>query len=113
MARLQMRAAGVLFETPGHPGPGAAKEVTGPLVGYTVVVTGSLENYTRDEAKAAILAAGGKAAGSVSAKTSFVVAGEAAGSKASKAEALGIPIRDEAGFDLLLTLGPGSVHIRD
>lgn len=107
------RAAGVLFETPGHPGPGAAKEVTGPLVGYTVVVTGSLENYTRDEAKAAILAAGGKAAGSVSAKTSFVVAGEAAGSKASKAEALGIPILDEAGFDLLLTLGPGSVHVRD
>ncbi|MGH1565078.1 NAD-dependent DNA ligase LigA [Mumia sp. DW29H23] len=76
------------------------------LEGLTVVVTGSLQGFTRDEAREAILVRGGKAAGSVSKKTSFVVVGEAAGSKAAKAEELGVPVLDEAGFVALLRDGP-------
>jgi DNA ligase (NAD+) len=75
------------------------------LDGLTVVVTGSLVRYSRDEAKEAILARGGKAAGSVSKKTDFVVVGENAGGKADKAEQLGVPILDEDGFVLLLERG--------
>ncbi|WP_418276337.1 NAD-dependent DNA ligase LigA [Isoptericola jiangsuensis] len=106
--------AGVRFETPGHPGPAAMAEKvadgpTGPLAGLTVVVTGSLEGYTRDGAKEAILEAGGKAAGSVSKRTDYVVVGENAGSKAAKAEELGVPILDEAGFTALLQGGPGAL----
>ena len=78
------------------------------LEGVTVVVTGSLEGYSRDSAKEAILARGGKAAGSVSKKTDFVVAGENAGSKLDKAESLGLTVLDEAGFDLLLARGPAA-----
>ena len=78
------------------------------LEGVTVVVTGSLENYSRDSAKEAILVRGGKASGSVSKKTNFVVAGENAGSKLDKAESLGVPVLDEAGFDRLLAEGPGA-----
>jgi DNA ligase (NAD+) len=107
--------AGVRFATPGHPGPAAMAEKaadgpTGPLAGLTVVVTGSLEGYSRDGAKEAILAAGGKAAGSVSKKTDYVVVGENAGSKATKAEDLGLPILDEAGFTTLLAGGPGALE---
>jgi DNA ligase (NAD+) len=69
------------------------------------VVTGSLVNFTRDGATEAIVARGGKAASSVSSKTDFVVAGEAAGSKLAKAEELGITILDEAGFNTLLEKG--------
>ena len=76
------------------------------LEGLTVVVTGSLENYTRDSVKEAILARGGKAAGSVSKKTDYVVVGENAGSKADKAEQLGVPVLTEAQFEELLTKGP-------
>ncbi|WP_425459363.1 NAD-dependent DNA ligase LigA [Flexivirga caeni] len=76
------------------------------LAGLTVVVTGSLEGYTRDSAKEAIIARGGKAAGSVSKKTSYVVLGANAGSKADKAEQLGVPTLDEAGFVDLLQNGP-------
>jgi DNA ligase (NAD+) len=76
------------------------------LEGLTVVVTGSLVDFSRDSAKEAILARGGKAAGSVSKKTDYVVAGESAGSKADKAEQLGVPILDEAGFKQLLEAGP-------
>ncbi|WP_182526075.1 NAD-dependent DNA ligase LigA [Nocardioides dongkuii] len=76
------------------------------LEGLTVVVTGSLEGYSRDEAKEAILARGGKASGSVSKKTDYVVVGENAGSKADKAEQLGVPVLDEAGFTALLQEGP-------
>ena len=68
----------------------------GPLDGQTVVLTGTLESMTRDEAKERLEALGAKAAGSVSKKTSFVVAGEAAGSKLAKAEQLGIEVWDEA-----------------
>jgi DNA ligase (NAD+) len=76
------------------------------LEGLTIVVTGSLDGYSRDSAKEAILARGGKAAGSVSKKTDFVVVGENAGSKADKAEQLGVPVLDEAGFTALLENGP-------
>lgn len=75
------------------------------LEGLTVVVTGSLEGFSRDESKEAIVSRGGKAAGSVSKKTDFVVVGENAGSKADKAEQLGVPILDEAGFRRLLETG--------
>jgi DNA ligase (NAD+) len=68
------------------------------LTGMTVVVTGSLEGFSRDEAKEAIVARGGKAAGSVSKSTDFVVVGENAGSKEDKARQLGRPILDEAAF---------------
>ncbi len=76
------------------------------LEGLTVVVTGSLVDFSRDSAKEAILARGGKAAGSVSKKTDYVVVGENAGSKADKAEQLGVPVLDEAGFKALLEDGP-------
>ena len=76
------------------------------LEGLTVVVTGSLVDFSRDSAKEAILSRGGKAAGSVSKKTDYVVVGENAGSKAEKAEQLGVPILDEAGFKQLLESGP-------
>ncbi|MGZ4450285.1 MAG: NAD-dependent DNA ligase LigA [Nocardioides sp.] len=76
------------------------------LEGLTIVVTGSLVDFSRDSAKEAILARGGKAAGSVSKKTDFVVVGESAGSKADKAEQLGVPILDEGGFKRLLAEGP-------
>ena len=75
------------------------------LAGLTVVVTGSLEGFSRDEAKEAILSRGGKAAGTVSKKTDYVVVGENAGSKAAKAEQLGLTILDEAGFRALLESG--------
>ncbi|MDA3145987.1 NAD-dependent DNA ligase LigA [Leucobacter sp. UCMA 4100] len=99
-------AAGVRWETPGHPGPGAAEEPDGVLAGLTVVATGSIEGFTRDGAKEAIVSAGGKAAGSVSKKTDFVVAGEGAGSKLAKAEELGIRVLDAAQFVTLLEYGP-------
>lgn len=79
------------------------------LEGLTVVVTGSLEGFSRDEAKEAILARGGKAAGSVSKKTDYVVVGANAGSKETKARDLGRPILDEAGFRYLLDNGPQGV----
>ena len=104
-------AAGVRFAIPGHPGPGAVDtEPTGPLAGLTVVVTGSLEGFSRDGAKEAILAAGGKASGSVSKKTDYVVIGPGAGSKAAKAEELGLTILDEDQFVRLLEGGPSALE---
>jgi DNA ligase (NAD+) len=79
------------------------------LEGLTVVVTGTLPNFSRDEAKEAIIIRGGKAAGSVSKNTSFVVAGESAGTKLDKAEQLGVPVLDEDGFRALLASGPEGV----
>ena len=79
------------------------------LEGLTVVVTGGLEGFTRDGAKEAIISRGGKASGSVSKKTDYVVVGENAGSKATKAEELGLRILDEAGFVALLADGPAGV----
>lgn len=103
------RDAGVRFETPGHPGPGAAAERGGVLAGLTVVATGTLDGYTRDGAQEAIIAAGGKAASSVSRKTDFVAAGPGAGSKLAKAEELGIRILDAEGFRILVTEGPDAL----
>ncbi len=79
------------------------------LEGVTVVVTGSLEGWSRDGAKEAILARGGKASGSVSKKTDFVVVGENAGTKEARARELGVPILDEGGFARLLDGGPAAV----
>ena len=76
------------------------------LEGLTIVVTGSLEHFSRDEAKEAILIRGGKASGSVSKNTSYLVAGESAGTKLDKAEQLGVPVLDEDGFRELLANGP-------
>lgn len=75
------------------------------LAGLTIVVTGGLEGFTRDSVKEAIISRGGKAASSVSKKTDFVVVGENAGSKATKAEELGLKILDEEGFVELLKNG--------
>ena len=81
------------------------EKVKQTLTGLSIVVTGSLVDFTRDQASEAIVARGGKATSSVSAKTDYLVAGEAAGSKLDKAQELGITILDEAGFKLLLEKG--------
>ncbi len=94
--------AGVVPELP-EPRVAAA---AGPLTGRTVVVTGTLEGFTRPEAEAAIRAAGGKPGGSVSKKTDYLVAGESAGSKLAKAQELGVSVLDEAGFRELLSGDP-------
>ena len=86
------------------PAPEEAQSDNAPLAGKTLVVTGTLPTLGRREAEALIEHAGGKAAGSVSKKTSYVVAGEAAGSKLDKARALGIPILDE---EALIRLAKG------
>jgi len=101
--------AGVQFATPGHPGPGSAGGADGPLAGLTVVATGSLEGFTREGAIEAIIAAGGKAASSVSKKTAFVAAGPGAGSKLGKAEELGLRIIDAEQFARLITGGPAAL----
>jgi DNA ligase (NAD+) len=93
--------AGVEPERPPKRAPGAAAE-TGPLTGKTLVVTGTLPGFSREEAEEAIRAAGGKAGGSVSRKTDYLVAGESAGSKLTKAQELNVPILDEDGFRKLL-----------
>ncbi|MFD2455920.1 NAD-dependent DNA ligase LigA [Corynebacterium mendelii] len=97
------RRAGVVMED----NPAERAEQT--LDGLTIVATGSLEGFTRDSVKEAIISRGGKAAGSVSKKTDYVVAGTNAGSKATKAEQLGVPILDENQFVLLLDKGPGAL----
>ena len=98
------RAAGVRMTEDGH--EGAARTLTGT----TVVITGSLTGYTRDEATEAVRRAGGKVTGSVSKKTDFVVAGDNPGSKYDKAVELGIPVLDEAGFRVLLDQGPDAAR---
>ena len=84
----------------------ADETVPRTLDGLTIVVTGSLSSYSRDQAKEAITARGGKASSSVSKKTDFVVAGESAGTKLDKALELGVPVLDESGFAVLLDQGP-------
>jgi DNA ligase (NAD+) len=84
----------------------AGDEGPRPLEGLSIVVTGSLEGYSRDGATEAIQQLGGKVVGSVSKKTSFVVVGESPGSKFDKAVSLGVRILDEAGFRVLLEDGP-------
>ena len=80
------------------------------LDGLSIVVTGSLEEFSRDGAKEEILRRGGKAASSVSKKTAFVVVGDAPGSKYDKAVDLGVPILDEDGFRVLLDQGPDAAR---
>jgi DNA ligase (NAD+) len=79
------------------------------LEGLTIVVTGSLVDFSRDGAKEAIVSRGGKASSSVSKKTDYVVVGDSPGSKADKAEQLGVPILDEDAFKTLLEGGPGAL----
>jgi DNA ligase (NAD+) len=95
----RLKEAGVNLT--GDAGP-AIEIVDESLAGMTFVLTGSLERHTRDEAAAAIAARGGKVTGSVSKKTSYVVFGDSPGSKLTKAEQLGVPTLDEAGFEALL-----------
>jgi len=96
----RLRAAGCNLEGPPPP------EVDQTLAGRAVVVTGTLSGYSREAAEEAIKARGGKSPGSVSKKTTAVVVGEGPGaSKLTKAEELGIPILDEAGFEHLLNTG--------
>ncbi len=94
----QLRAAGIRWDEHN----GAARPEALPLAGLSVVLTGTLPTLTRDEAKALLEAAGAKVAGSVSKKTSYVVAGEEAGSKLDKARELGVPVLDETGLRGLL-----------
>jgi DNA ligase (NAD+) len=110
------RAAGVRLETEGFVSPlgrgggdGIGGEA-GPLAGVTIVLTGALPGYTRDEAAEAVEALGAKVSGSVSKKTSFVVAGESPGSKLDKAASLGVPVLDEDGLRLLLSDGPDAAR---
>ena len=84
-----------------------------PLAGMTAVITGTLDGFTRDEAKAALVNQGAKVTGSVSKKTSFVVAGESPGSKLDKAESLGVPVLDAAGLRQLLVDGPAILSTVD
>jgi DNA ligase (NAD+) len=99
------RAAGVRLEE-----EAAAATGPRPLDGLTVVITGTLSDYTRDDAAAALGAQGAKVTGSVSKKTSFVVVGENPGSKFDKAQALGVPILDDAGLAILLSAGPDAAR---
>ncbi|POX53641.1 NAD-dependent DNA ligase LigA [Streptomyces sp. Ru72] len=96
------KAAGVRMEEEGS----GEDEGPRPLEGLTVVVTGTLGQYTRDGAKEALQSRGAKVTGSVSKKTSFVVVGENPGSKYDKAMQLKVPVLDEDGFDVLLERGP-------
>jgi DNA ligase (NAD+) len=102
MRRLieRLRRHGLQFEVEGPP-PGE-----GVLSGKTLVLTGTLPDLTREQATERILGAGGRVTSSVSKKTDYVVAGEAAGSKLEKAERLGVPVLDEAGLVDLLENGP-------
>ena len=92
-----LEQAGVVLDV-----PAAERMDEGPLTGKTLVVTGTLAGFSRQEAEEAIRKAGGRASGSVSKKTDYVVAGEQAGSKLEKAEKLGVQVLDEAAFRLLL-----------
>ena len=100
----KLRRAGVDLSAPSGMADVAESEAT--LVGRSLVITGGLEHFTRDEAQAAIEARGGKVTSSVSKKTSWVIVGESPGSKLVKAESLGVPTLDEDGFVQLLEHGP-------
>jgi len=103
------RAAGVRLESgSGEAGGGADAGGLGLLAGISVVITGSLEEFSRDGAAEAVQALGGKVTSSVSKKTHFVVAGDKPGSKYDKALTLGVPVLDEAGFGVLLHDGPAA-----
>jgi DNA ligase (NAD+) len=94
----RLRAAGLQFH-----GPKKATKPAGPLAGKNFVITGTLPTLKREEAKAIIESAGGRVTGSVTSKTHYLIAGEEAGSKLTKAQELGVPVLDEAGLRDLLT----------
>jgi len=96
------RAAGVQLEIADHTGPRKGVSLNGAFAGMSIVATGSLKSFTREEIEEAIISNGGKAASSVSKKTAFVVAGENAGSKLAKAEELGVEVISEEEFTLRL-----------
>jgi DNA ligase (NAD+) len=96
-------SAGVRLEIPGHAGPGAQISAGGVFDGLSIVATGSLKAFTREEIEEAIISNGGKAASAVSKKTAFVVAGENAGSKLAKAEELGVEVISEEEFQRRLS----------
>ncbi len=100
----KLRIAGVRLEEP-------EPESVPPqiLSGVTVVITGTLEEYSRDAAKSAVVERGGKVTGSVSTRTSALVAGTGPGSKLAKAVEIGVPVLDEAAFTRLLDEGPGAI----
>jgi DNA ligase (NAD+) len=106
------REAGVALAQEGFVAPVRTKEDAGPLAGVTVVITGTLDGLTRDEAAEAVTSRGGKVSGSVSKKTAFVVAGASPGSKYEKALTLGVPVLDEAGLGVLLDHGPAAARDR-
>ena len=101
----KMRNVGVRMED-----PFVEDEGSDLLDGITVVITGSLDGYSRSEAKAAVEERGGKVTGSVSGKTTALVAGASPGSKMAKATDLDVPVLDEEGFARLLEEGPGSLE---
>jgi DNA ligase (NAD+) len=98
----RLKAAGVDMTAPLKP---RAAEATGPLAGKTIVVTGTLERFTREEIHALIEQHGGKAGSSVSKKTAYLVAGAEAGGKLAKAQELGVPVLDESEFERLIAAG--------
>ncbi len=111
-ALRELVEAGVVPERPVVRDMGDASD-EGPLAGMTVVVSGSLEGFSREEAEGAVRAAGGKPGGSVSKKTNYLVAGPGAGSKLQKATNLGVPVLDEDGFRRLLAGEPPAAETGD
>jgi DNA ligase (NAD+) len=100
-----LKQAGVALDV-----PESERVSAGPLSGKTLVVTGTLTGFSRQEAEEAIRQAGGRVSGSVSKKTDYVVAGEEAGSKLAKATKLGVAVIDEAAFQRMLTGGTSTLN---
>jgi DNA ligase (NAD+) len=103
----RLKAAGLQFSQERR------KPKSGALTGKTFVITGTLPSLTREEAKAQIESAGGKVAGSVSKKTSYVLAGEEAGSKLDKAQSLGVPVIDEQSLFAMLKATPDKTGVAE
>ena len=106
VARLGAAGVRLMDPEPDEPEPGSDV-----LAGLAFVVTGTLEGFSRTEARAAIEQMGGRVTGSVSGKTAAVIAGASPGSKLAKAESLGVPVLDESGFLKLLAEGPEALHV--